>query len=68
MGMFWIFLKRSTLGISMIKTIVSAMISVIVIAFIIAWTFIFAVGTVEIVHWLFTGDFFHILASNASAF
>ena len=52
----------------MIKTIVSAMISVVVIAFIIAWTFIFAVGTVEIVHWLFTGDFFHILASNTSAF
>lgn len=52
----------------MIKTIVSAMISVVVIAFIIAWTFIFAVGTVEILHWLFTGDFFHILASNTSAF
>lgn len=52
----------------MIKTIVSAMISVIVIAFIIAWTFISAVGTVEIIYWLFTGDFFHILPSNTSAF
>ncbi len=52
----------------MIKNILTIILSVILLALIISWTFIGVVGTGEILYWIFTGDFFHFLTTSTSAF